>query len=146
MIRQLNDANEIDQTEKRGLFASVAAICTEMFVGAASEAIFQTRGTSSAASDNTIQNHLNKNGDLLTPIKQSESRTDIELAARIRREITKDHALSITAENIKIISIEGHVTLRGPVKTEREKWNAEARAAAIAGSANVDDLLEISRH
>ena len=64
--------------------------------------------------------------------------------ARIRRKLNKDDALSMTAKNVKIITIDRHVTLHGPVKTEREKSDIEARAAAIAGPANVDDQPEVA--
>ena len=94
----------------------------------------QTDMPSSNALDNTAKNRR----------KQSETKSHIDLSARIRREISKDDALSMTAEKIKIITIAGYVTLRGPVKTEQEKSNIEARTAAIAGSTNVDDQLKVA--
>jgi hyperosmotically inducible protein len=93
--------------------------------------------------DSTSHNQPDQNGDALMPIRKSDNRADVELAGRIRREITKDDALWMTAKNLKIVAIEGHVTLWGPVKTTREKSDIEARAAAIAGSTNVDDRLEV---
>jgi hyperosmotically inducible protein len=98
---------------------------------------------STSTTNNTVRNERDKNGESLSSIKQSQTKSDIDLVARIRREINKDHALSMTAKNIKIIPIEGRVTLRGPVKTELEKSEIEARAAAIAGSTNIDYQLEV---
>lgn len=120
------------------------AICAGVTVVPIWQAIGKIDTPSSNAADNTAQNKRDKNGNSLTPIKQSEAKSDIDLVARIRREINKDDALSITAKNIKIITIDGSVTLRGPVRTEQEKLDIEARAAAIAGSTNVDDQLEVT--
>lgn len=97
-----------------------------------------------SSADNTSQNKRNKNGDSLTPLKQSEARNDIDLVTRIHREINKDNALSVSAKTIEIITIDGHVTLRGGVKNQQEKLDIEARTAAIAGSSNVNDQLEVA--
>ena len=43
------------------------------------------------------------------------------LTRKIRRAVVKDSSLSMMAHNVKIISSNGNVTLRGPVKTEQEK-------------------------
>ena len=54
-----------------------------------------------------------------------------------------DEALSTTAKNVKIITINGVVTLRGPVKNPQEKGMIEAKAQQIAGVDKVDSQLEI---
>jgi hyperosmotically inducible protein len=36
------------------------------------------------------------------------------------------------------------VTLRGPVRSQEEKSNIEAKAVAVAGEGNVTDQLEIA--
>jgi osmotically-inducible protein OsmY len=51
----------------------------------------------------------------------------------------------MTAKNVKIITVNGVVTLRGPVKTIEEKRTIEAMAQQIAGADKVDSQLEISR-
>jgi osmotically-inducible protein OsmY len=50
----------------------------------------------------------------------------------------------VTAENIKIITINGRVTLRGPVKSSAEKSAIVAKAQQIAGTTQVDDQLEVA--
>jgi len=57
-----------------------------------------------------------------------------------------DKSLSTTAKNVKIITINGVVTLRGPVKSPQEKGSIEATAQRLAGTTNVDNQLEIVRH
>lgn len=69
---------------------------------------------------------------------------DRELTHKIRKAIHEDTSLSTYAHNIKIISQDGKVTLRGPVRSEDEKNNIEAKAVAVAGQGNVTDLLEIA--
>jgi osmotically-inducible protein OsmY len=54
-----------------------------------------------------------------------------------------DDSLSTTAKNIKIITANGMVTLRGPVKNPQEKSTIEAKAQTIAGADRVDSQLEI---
>ena len=55
----------------------------------------------------------------------------------------KDDSLSMTAKNVKIITADGVVTLRGPVKTAAEKATIAKLAEANAGSAKVMDQLEV---
>ena len=54
-----------------------------------------------------------------------------------------DDSLSLNAQNVKIVTSNGNVTLRGPVKTEREKESIEAKAKQVAGVHRVTNLLEV---
>jgi osmotically-inducible protein OsmY len=58
--------------------------------------------------------------------------------------IHDDDSLSTYAHNIKIIAQDGKVTLRGPVRSEDEKNNLQAKAVAVAGEENVINQLEIA--
>jgi osmotically-inducible protein OsmY len=55
-----------------------------------------------------------------------------------------DDSLSMIAKNIKIITIDGVVTLRGPVQNPREKEIIEAKAQQIAGIDRIDNQLEVT--
>jgi len=57
-----------------------------------------------------------------------------------------DKSLSTTAKNVKIITVNGVVTLRGPVNSPQEKETIEATAQHIAGTNTVDNQLEIKGH
>ncbi len=46
--------------------------------------------------------------------------------------------------NVKIITQDGKVTLRGPVKAEEEKHQIEEIAVDDAGADNVDSQLEVN--
>jgi osmotically-inducible protein OsmY len=79
----------------------------------------------------------------MTAGQQSNDKTDIKLTRRIRRAVEKDDALSTVAHNVKIVSVNGMVTLRGPVKTEQEKDAIGSKAQMFAGSDKVDNQLEV---
>lgn len=93
--------------------------------------------------DNSGRNARDRNEDTLTPTDQGSSAADRELTAKIRQAIVKDDELSIQAQNVKIITIDGSVTLRGPVKSASEKAAIAAKAQQIAGANRVDNQLEI---
>jgi osmotically-inducible protein OsmY len=82
--------------------------------------------------------------ETLTPMDQSSKPTDVNMTREIRRAIVKDDQLSMDAKNIKIITVDGAVTLRGPVKTEQEKADIAAKAAQLAGDSNVHNDLEVA--
>ena len=79
----------------------------------------------------------------MTAGQQSNSRTDVALTRKIRRAVVKDQSLSMLAHNVKIVSVNGSVTLLGPVKTEEEKDAIASKAQAIAGADKVDNQLEV---
>jgi osmotically-inducible protein OsmY len=93
--------------------------------------------------DNTGRNERDNSGQKPTPTDQSNSASDLELTRTIRQTIVKDASLTATAKNVKIISSEGKVTLRGPVNTAEEKTKIEQTAIEKAGSTNVDSQLEV---
>src|ERR687892_170282 len=80
------------------------------------------------APDNTGRNVRDRGGVTLTPGDQSESEADRTLTQQIRKAVVADDSLSTTAKNIKIITVDGVVTLRGPVNTPQEKQLIEAKA------------------
>ena len=96
------------------------------------------------APDNTAVNQRDSGHETLTPMDQSSKPSDIKMTQEIRRAIVKDDALSTDAKNIKIITIDGAVTLRGPVKTDQEKADIAAKAAQLAGDSNVHNELEVA--
>ena len=93
--------------------------------------------------DNTEVNVQDRRGETLTPGDQSERAADRTLTQRIRQAIVADESLSTTAKNVKIMMINGVVTLRGPVHSLQEKGSIAATAQHIAGTKNVDNQLEI---
>lgn len=85
------------------------------------------------AADNSAINQRDRGHKNFTPIDQSNKPSDLKMTREIRRAIIKDRQLSTDAKNIKIITIDGAVTLRGPVKSDHEKADIAAKAAQLAG-------------
>ena len=78
------------------------------------------------------------------PTDQPEqSAKDRELARRIRRAIVTDKSFSTYAHNIRIVTKDSVVVLRGPVRSEGEKIAVNAKAAQIAGANNVRDEMTV---
>jgi hyperosmotically inducible periplasmic protein len=96
-----------------------------------------------AAPDNSAVNVRDRAPGAMTAGQQSNAKSDVEIAREIRRAVVKDRSLSMLAHNVKIVSANGSVTLRGPVKTEEEKTAIASKAQAIAGAGKVDDQLEV---
>lgn len=97
-----------------------------------------------SAPDNSAQNERDRDHQTLTPMDQSNKPEDLSISSKIRQAVVKDDQLSIEAKNIKIITVDGTVTLRGPVKTEGERADIVAKAAQIAGDSNVHNELEVA--
>jgi hyperosmotically inducible periplasmic protein len=91
--------------------------------------------------DNTKQN---KDQAPPTADQQKMNPADRAITQKIRKAIHDDTSLSTYAHNIKIITQDGKVTLRGPVRSDDEKSNLEAKAVTVAGQDNVTDLLEVA--
>lgn len=94
--------------------------------------------------DNTGRNVRDRDEKTLTPGDQSNSAPDLDLTQKIRKGITSSDAMSVQARNVKVITQDGVVTLRGPVKTEQEKTTIESLAKS-AGATRIDNQLEIDR-
>ena len=93
--------------------------------------------------DNTGRNTRDRDSQTLTPGDQGNSSSDLQTSMRIRREIIASKDMSASARNVKIITVNGRVTLRGPVKTEQEKQLINEIAGRIAQPQNVDNQLEV---
>ena len=98
-----------------------------------------------AAPYNTKVNKRDTNGAALTPPDQQENETDLKITQQIRQAVMADNSLSFTAKNVKIITQNGKVTLRGPVNTAQERSAIEAAARKVAGTAQVDNQIEVKK-
>ena len=96
-----------------------------------------------AAPSNTGVNVRDRAPGAMTADQQSNKESDVTITREIHRAVVKDQSLSMLAHNVKIVSANGRVTLRGPVNTEREKIAIANKARAVAGKRNVDNQLEV---
>jgi hyperosmotically inducible periplasmic protein len=95
------------------------------------------------ASDNTKMNQRDRNASEPTADQQQNNRSDRDITQQIRQAIAGDKTFSSYAHNIKVITQNGQVTLKGPVRSDDEKRAVEAKAAAIAGDTKVTSELTV---
>jgi hyperosmotically inducible protein len=95
--------------------------------------------------DTQQPDNTKKNKDQAPPTadQQKMNPSDRSITQKIRKAVHEDNSISIYAHNIKIITQDGKVTLRGPVQSEDEKSNLQAKAVAVAGEGNVTNELEV---
>lgn len=95
--------------------------------------------------DNTAINERDLDPGYPTPEQQGNSEADLELTARIRSRVNDIEDFSTYAKNVKIMSLNGHVTLRGPVASDHERDVIANIAQEIAGQNRVHNQLEVAR-
>ena len=95
--------------------------------------------------DNTGINARDKSGATTLPTDQSGAKSDLELAAAVRKAIVDDESLSTLAHNVKVVTQGGAVTLRGPVQSADEKTRIGTLAQNTAGVTRVDNQLDIKQ-
>ena len=130
---------------KKALLCALALLVLGGYTGTGQAADKTAATPSQTAPDNTGRNVRDRGGDTVTPGDQSNNKADLDLTQQIRRAIMADKSLSTNAKNVKIITANGVVTLRGPVNTPQEKATIEAKAQNIVGANNVDSQLEVVR-
>ena len=121
-----------------GISSAIAAALLMSSSALANSKISETKA------DNSKMNQRDRDAGELTAEQQSTGRTDTEITRQIRRDLLGDRKLSVYAKNIKIITVDGQVTLKGPVRTALEERTLVRRAALVAGRDKVVDELEVS--
>ena len=122
-----------------GIFALTMACRSDL----GAETSTSDKKHSNTDADNTARNTRDRQDDKLSPLDQGGSESDRAITQEIRKSVVADDSLSTNAKNVKIITVDGVVTLRGPVKTADEKTTIAALAKKAAGAKSVDDQLEI---
>jgi hyperosmotically inducible protein len=93
---------------------------------------------------NTQVNKADRAQGAVTADQQKETEADRDLTKKIRQAVVADKALSTYAHNVKIVSQDGQVTLKGPVRSEAEKASIEAKATEIAGAGKVTNQITVA--
>jgi len=120
---------------------TVAVLLLSSMLGAP-HVIAQTPST--VAPDNAKSNKVDESNATATADAQTNNATDLDLTKRIRQSIMADKSLSTYAHNIKIVTVNGSVTLNGVVRSDDEKGAVEMKAANIAGKNKVTNDLKIA--
>jgi hyperosmotically inducible periplasmic protein len=130
-------------SKKLGFEALVLAGC--LFLGSSLPATgIRTQDAQQPAADNTKNNKGDQSAGAPTADKQKMNPADRDLTKKIRAALHNDSSLSTYGHNVKIISQDGKVTLKGPVRSEDEKSAIEAKATEIAGAGNVTNQLTVA--
>ena len=105
----------------------------------------ETMPATPAPADNTEKNVRDQDHSTLTPIDQAQgSKHDVDMTRRIRKSLMADKTLSTNAKNIKIVTLNGRATLRGPVKDVGEQDRIVRKARKVVGLKNVENQLEVT--
>jgi len=73
----------------------------------------------------------------------TQNKDERELTQQIRKAIVSDKSLSSQAHNVKILTKDGAVILKGQVKTDDEKKAVEDKASGVAGNGKVTSELTV---
>lgn len=94
--------------------------------------------------DNTKVNERDRDANEVTAGNQKENKNDIAITAKIRKMVVDDTSLSTNAHNIKIITVDGIVTLKGPVKSDAEKETIAKHAMHVVDEKSVKNEIDIA--
>jgi hyperosmotically inducible protein len=96
-----------------------------------------------AEADDTARNVRDREDDTLTPFDQGGSEGDLKITQQIRRALVDDDELSTNAKNVKVITVDRVVTLRGPVESTAERDTIAGVARRTPGVERVENQLEV---
>ena len=128
------------KASRRSAVASLAA-CLLFSMPMASHAQEQTSPASSTAPDNSAKNKTHHK----TADQQLDNSSDRDVTKKIRQSLIADKSLSTYGHNVKIITQNGAVTLKGPVHSEQEKQTIASKAAEVVGQDKVTDQLTVKQ-
>lgn len=96
------------------------------------------------AVDNSGQNETDKLGNTMTPMDQGNSEADIGVTRTIRKALTDDASLSTNAKNLKIITLNGVVVLRGPVASQAEAATVLRHARTATDASRIENQMAVA--
>ena len=98
----------------------------------------------SVPADNSKSNSTDPSNQSATADAQSNEKGDINITQSIRQSLVADDSLSTYAHNVKVVTVNGRVTLNGVVRSDQEKASVESKAASVVGQGNVVNDLKVS--
>jgi osmotically-inducible protein OsmY len=113
------------------------------FVGAVFFSPAVMSAQQSTPSDNTKTNQRDRATGEPTADQGKNNQSDRDIMQKIRKSVVDDKSLSTYGHNVKIISQNGKVTLKGPVRSDDERQTIERKAKDVAGDGNVVNQLTV---
>ncbi len=102
------------------------------------------QSTGTTPPDNTGVNKQNASSPTGNADRQKEDPSDRALTKRIRQSVMSDKNLSTYAHNVKIVAVNGTVTLNGVVRSDQEREDVGMKAAEVAGKDHVVNDLKVA--
>jgi hyperosmotically inducible protein len=130
---------------KKFICAATCLILASALAQAADQPVSANSATTTlnrSTPDNTNINKRDRNEQTITPLDQSNTDADMKITQAIRKTIMSQQ-FSMNAKNIKIITQNGEVTLRGPVDSSAEIERINSIANGVPGTKSVDNQLEV---
>jgi hyperosmotically inducible protein len=122
-----------------------AKVICSILVNAAALVALQSAGAQAVPPpDNTKSNQTDPSNREVTADVQKENETDRGLVQRIRKSLMAKKDLSTYAHNVKIVALNGQVTLNGVVRSDDEKRKVASLAEEVAGKQNVVNDLKVT--
>ncbi len=109
---------------------SCAALASVLLTPVASLSQDQSNAPTKTSPDNSAVNQ----NESKTADQQSDATSDRMLTKKIRQALIADKSLSTYGHNVKIITKDGSVTLKGPVQSQEEKQSIASKTESIVGS------------
>ena len=122
---------------------SALIVMAFLAVGALTRSQAQSADPQSTSPDNTKMNAQDRDKAAPTADQQKDNRSDRDITQQIRQSLVKDKSLSSYGHNVKVITQNGQVTLKGPVRSDDEKKAIEAKATEVAGENKVTSELNV---
>jgi hyperosmotically inducible periplasmic protein len=119
----------------------ITALALLVVLGAAPAGMVLAQAPDNSRSNSATENSTDR-GSIADG--QSNRPQDLQLTRTIRRSVMADRTLSVDAHNVKIVTVNGHVTLNGVVRSDAEKSAVIAKAVTVAGADNVLDALKVA--
>jgi hyperosmotically inducible periplasmic protein len=129
--------------QAKRMLLSALIVMAFMVTGAMTRSQAQSTEPQATSPDNTRLNTQDRDKASPTADQQKDNRSDREITQQIRQSLVKDKSLSSYGHNVKVITQNGQVTLKGPVHSEEEKKAIEAKATEVAGENKVSSELNI---
>ena len=129
--------------QAKRMLLSALIVMAFMVTGAMTLSQAQSTEPQATSPDNTRMNSQDRDKASPTADQQKDNRSDREITQQIRQSLVKDKSLSSYGHNVKVITQNGQVTLKGPVHSEEEKKAIEAKATEVAGENKVSSELNI---
>jgi hyperosmotically inducible periplasmic protein len=120
-------------------FLPAVALMSAMSLTVMAQSSTDTMTPADNSKTNKSDSHMAASADA-----QKNDQTDLSLTQQIRRSLLADKSLSTYAHNVKIVAVNGTVTLNGVVRSSEEKMSVQAKAESIAGQDHVVDQLTIA--